>query len=283
MTSYPPSTTEAMVWNSEFSARVRGGPAHSARIYDYFLGGVENAEIDRHAANQLTQVIPSVGENAKANRAFMHRAVRFAAERGVRQFLDIGTGVPLEPNVHQIAQSVDQTCKVVYVDYDSAVLANPRGLLNSSPEGRTAFIQADVTDPMTILDSAPLRAGVIDLSQPVGLSLIAVMHFIDDDEVARNSVAVLLNALAPGSYMLLSHATPDFAPDEMRAAERCCRKFGVPLRSRTRTQIGRFFEDTHLIEPGLVRVNRWPSLAADPAQGIVDDSIHIVAGVAIKP
>jgi trans-aconitate methyltransferase len=194
--------------------------AHSARIYDYWLGGKDNFPVDRDAAAQVLAVHPAARTTAVENRAFLHRVVRhLAVGQGVRQFLDIGTGIPTSPNTHEVAQAVAPDASVVYVDNDPMVLAHARALMSSTPEGRTAFLDADLHDPEAILKD-PKVCRTLDFDRPVGLLLMAVLHFFPQDAAAGGIVRRLLDALAPGSFVAISHATYDFpSPSLDRALE----------------------------------------------------------------
>ena len=205
---------------------LRTGQAHSARVYDYLLGGKDNYAADRAAGEAALQVFPNARVAARVNREFMHRAVRTAAESGVRQFLDVGTGIPTPPNLHQVAQEIDPACRVVYVDNDPIVLAHAAALMTSVPGGRTAYVQADATDPEAVL-AAPDVRDTLDLDRPVALSLIAILHFIDDDDVARAMVRGILDRLAPGSFLILTHATLDISPEAISGSLAAYRSAGI--------------------------------------------------------
>ncbi|WP_308162886.1 SAM-dependent methyltransferase [Nocardia alni] len=251
---------------------------HSARMYDYFLGGKDNYEADREAAESVKQKWPTVVVATRVNREFMHRVTRFLAQRGVRQFLDIGTGIPTQPNLHEIAQQVDPTARVVYVDNDPIVLTHARALLVSTPQGRTDYIQADARSPQSILDS-PRLAQILDLSQPVALSLIALLHFITDDQDPHQIIATLLDALAPGSYLVLSHVSSDFDPPAIRELTRIYNEQGVPLQARSREEFHQLFQGRELLDPGIVPAHRWkPDGVELPAS--VDAQASLYAAVA---
>ncbi|WP_420903309.1 SAM-dependent methyltransferase [Streptomyces boncukensis] len=261
---------------------------HSARIYDYFLGGKTNFPPDREVAEKLLEAFPGFRHAARTNRAFMHRAARLLTERGVRQFLDIGTGIPTPPNLHEVAQGVAPDTRVVYVDNDPIVLAHARALLTGSPEGRTAYVEADITDPESILASPRLR-DTIDLAQPTALCLVGLMHYITDEEDAYGIVERLVAALAPGSYLVFSQCTPDFAPEEWERAIEVYKADGGSAQVRGREEISRFFAGLELIEPGIEVPHRWHP---DPDSsgvthladaGDMDDAlVSVWAGVAIK-
>ncbi|MEU0839021.1 SAM-dependent methyltransferase [Streptomyces sp. NPDC005962] len=263
------------------------GRPHSARMYDYFLGGKDNYVADRQAAAKVLTLWPGVMVAARTNRAFMQRAVRFlAAERGIRQFLDIGTGIPTRPNLHEVAQSVAPESRVVYADNDPIVLAHAQTLLTSSPEGRTAYVDANVADPDTIL-SSPGVTEVLDLSQPVALSLCALLHFVPDDWEPYGIVGKLVDALAPGSYLVLSHITPDFDPEATQRTVQIYHSGGIQGKIRTRDEVERFFTGLEMVEPGLVVPHRWRTdlAAGDPGVetgDVTDEEVSFWAGVARK-
>ncbi|HEX5595359.1 MAG TPA: SAM-dependent methyltransferase, partial [Micromonosporaceae bacterium] len=217
-------------------------PATAARIYDYYLGGTHNFPADREAAQAMLQVLPLGPQLAKTNRAFLRRAVRYLAESGVRQFLDVGSGIPTEGNVHEIVQQVEPEARVVYVDIDPVAVSESLELLKGNQ--LATAVNGDLRDPQSIL-SHPQVAAMLDFDRPIGLLLGAVLHFVSDDEVAYDAVGRLRAALVPGSYLLVSHATADEAPhdqDELDVAHDIYRrKTATPLGLRTRSQIERFF------------------------------------------
>lgn len=228
---------------------------HSARIYNYWLGGKDNYPADREMGDQILSVLPMIGEMAVQNRSFLRRTVRFlASEHGIRQFLDIGTGLPTANNTHEVAQSVAPESKIVYVDNDPLVLAHARALLTSSPGGRTAYVDADLRDPATILREA---AKILDLSRPVALTLLGVVFHIPD-ESAYTIVHDLVNALAPGSYVTITHSTNAVTGEDMQEAVRQWNESAsTPIRLRTPEEIERFFEGLEMVEPGLVSIPLW--------------------------
>jgi hypothetical protein len=254
---------------------------HPARVYDYMLGGKDNFPADRAAAEQGLRVNPYLRTTTRENRAFLQRAVRYLAEEaGIRQFLDIGTGIPTAPNVHQVAQASAPESRIVYVDNDPIVLAHARALLTSSPEGKTAYIDADLRDVGSIFDSPQLRA-TLDLSQPVGLLLIAVMHFIPDTDDPYGFTAGLLDSLPSGSYLALSHLTADFAPEVMERAADVLRERGVTMVLRSRPETERFFDGLELVEPAVQSVHRWRPDSAD-ASAVSDAEVSVYGGLALK-
>ncbi|WP_167499976.1 SAM-dependent methyltransferase [Streptomyces malaysiensis] len=264
------------------------GRPHSARMYDYFLGGKDNYVADREAAAKVLTLWPGVMIAARTNRAWMHRAIRFlAAERGIRQFLDIGTGIPTRPNLHEVAQGIAPESRIVYVDNDPIVLAHAQALLKSHPEGRTAYVHGDITEPEAILASPDLTE-VLDLSQPVALSLVSLLHFVPDDWGPYDLVRRLVDALAPGSYLVLSHITPDFDPEATQKTVQVYHSGGIQGKIRTKDEVERFFTDLELVEPGLEVPHRWRTDLAErdshvETGDVTDAEVSFWAGVAHKP
>jgi S-adenosyl methyltransferase len=252
--------------------------AHVARVYDYLLGGKDNFAADREAAEQAMRINPAVVPTAHANRAFLARATRYlTAEAGLRQFLDIGTGMPAGSNIHEVAQSVAPESRVVYVDHDPIVLSHARALLISGPEGRTDFIEGDLRQPLAILTEA---ARTLDFGRPVAVILTAILHLIQDAEGPHQLVRQLVGALVPGSAVMISHAAADIGNGDMASmASRLNELMAQQTIPRTRDQVAAFFAGLDLAEPGLVRVPEWrPALAIDAAA-----PAQMWAGVAIKP
>jgi hypothetical protein len=229
---------------------------HGARVYDYFLGGKDNFAIDRQAGEHLLQAFPGFRTAARSNRMWMHRAARYAAEQGITQFLDIGTGIPTSPNLHEVVQDVVPEAHVVYVDNDPIVLAHSRALLISKPEGATAYLEADVTDPQAIIDSEEVNE-LLDLSKPVALSLVGVFHYLPDALKPYDLVRQLVEPLAPGSMLIFSHCTPDFAPELWERAIQVYKADGGDAQVRSKEEVTQFFEGTELVEPGVVSPFRW--------------------------
>ncbi|SOE07703.1 SAM-dependent methyltransferase [Streptomyces sp. Ag109_G2-15] len=249
---------------------------HPARVYDWFLGGKDNYPVDEQLGRQIAAIDGGAPRAARANRAFMRRATRaLAEETGIRQFLDIGTGIPTEPNLHQIAQSVAPDARVVYVDNDPIVLAHANALLRGTPEGVTEYVQADARDPRAILEQA---ARVLDFDRPVALSLIALLHFVADEDGAHELVGTLVDALAPGSCLVLSTMTADFEPENVHRGIAAYAAGGVTLVARSQAEVGVFFEGLRLLEPGIVSVADWrPEDAPDG-----DGPISLYGGVGLK-
>ncbi|KIF69838.1 methyltransferase [Streptomyces sp. AcH 505] len=255
---------------------------HPARMYDFYLQGKDYYEVDEAAAANVESVFPTIKICARVNRRFMHRATRWLAEEaGIRQFLDIGTGIPTRPNLHQIAQQAAPDAHVVYVDYDPVVLRHAEALMRSTPEGRTAYIQADVRDPETILTAGRLHE-TIDLERPVALSLNALLHFVPDEDKPFETVGRLLDALPSGSYLVLSHCTPDFAPEMWERVIEVYRSGGIPAQVRPRADVLRFFEGLEFVAPGLVVPQDWRPDGSS-VEGATEAAVSIYAGVARKP
>ncbi|MET8831550.1 SAM-dependent methyltransferase [Streptomyces sp. NPDC004610] len=253
---------------------------HPARMYDWYLGGKDNYPVDEAMGRQMLALDPRVPVMARVNRAFMHRATRWLARQGVRQFLDIGTGIPTEPNLHQVAQEIAPDARIVYCDNDPIVLAHAAALLRSTPEGVTEYVQADVRDPAPIAESA---AKVLDLSRPVALSLVALLHFVPDEDGAHELVARLLAELPSGSYLMMTHASADFTPEESAAATAKLKAAGITLALRSRTEFARFFSGLELVDPGVVVVNEWRRELGEPVPGEHDGIIPGYGAVARKP
>jgi S-adenosyl methyltransferase len=232
--------------------------AHPARRYNYWLGGKDNFAADRASGDELERLFPKVRLGALANRALLQRATRFlAAEAGIQQFLDIGTGLPTADNTHEVAQRHAPGSRIVYVDNDPLVMVHARALLTSSPQGRTAYIEADLNDPEAILDNRALHE-TLDLKQPVGLMLIAVLHFIHGHGAAKPIVRRLLEALPPGSYLVATHATSDFGTPEQQALyQQLIEQGKSDVWTRGRDEFADLFEGLELVEPGVVPASEW--------------------------
>jgi S-adenosyl methyltransferase len=231
--------------------------AHQARMYDYLLDGKDNYAADRAATEAWIEIDPDIAFTVRANRAFLGRVVRYlAADAGVRQFLDIGTGIPTAGNTHQVAQAIGPESKVVYVDYDPVVLAHARALLTSGEAGATEYIEADLRDTGTILTQA---AELLDFTKPVAITLLAILHVVPDADDPHAIVSRLLDAMPAGSYLALSHLGTDLLDRDKQdgvrdVADRLIRQMPT---YRSREQVARFFDGTDLVAPGLVRVEEW--------------------------
>jgi hypothetical protein len=229
--------------------------AHPARVYDYWLGGKDNFAADREAAERVLAAAPGLRYRVRANRAFLGRATRYlAAEAGIRQFLDIGTGIPAASNTHEVAQRAAPDARVVYVDNDPIVLLHAQALLRSTPEGATDYLQADLRDPGTILDRA---ATLLDFGRPVAVMLLGVLHLVQDAQDPWGIVAGLMAAMPAGSYLTISHPAIDIHHSQANAQRVYNERVATPQTLRTREQVARFFTGLDLVEPGLVQVHQW--------------------------
>jgi hypothetical protein len=252
---------------------------HSARIYDFWLGGKDNFAADRQVGEAMLQAIPDLRAMAAENRKFVHRIAReLVTAEGIRQFLDVGTGIPTRPNLHEIAQQLAPETRVVYVDNDPVVLVHARALMVSTPEGRSEYIAADLREPESILSDKAL-ASTLDLTRPVGLTLIAVLMLIADEDDPWSLVARLRDAMPSGSLLAITHPTADFNPAAVEEAVAAARGAGMTLVARTKEAVARFFGDWELLDPGLVPVPAWrpDTPVADP------EATYNWAGVARKP
>jgi O-methyltransferase involved in polyketide biosynthesis len=252
---------------------------HSARIWNYWLGGKDNYEVDRMAGDQFIQMFPDIAVIARAARAFMGRAIRYlAAEEGIRQFLDVGTGLPVFESTHEIAQRIAPQSRVVYVDNDPVVLLHAETLLLSSPEGATDYIDADMRDPERIVEEA---AKTLDFSRPIAIVFMGVLGHISDDDEAASIVRRLLDAVPSGSYLVVADGTNVVHGDQGEAAQEEYNESGAePYTLRSPEQIARFFDGLELVEPGLVTVPRWrpePTIFGEPPE------LDQLGGIGRKP
>jgi S-adenosyl methyltransferase len=252
--------------------------AHPARVYDYWLGGKDNFAADREAAERVLAVTPGLRFRVMANRAFLARAVRYlAGEAGIRQFLDIGTGIPAANNTHEVAQAVAPEARVVYVDNDPIVLAHARALLASTPQGATQYVEGDLRDAGPILRAA---AGTLDFTAPIALMLLGILHLIQDSEDPYGIVAGLMAALPSGSYLAISHPAIDIHAAQAEAQRRYNERVSTPQTLRTREQVARFFDGLDLVPPGLTYVHAW---RPDPGEPVGEETVSAHCGVARKP
>ena len=271
----------------EFSERAALPPEidtsrpHAARMYDYYLGGSNHFAADRETADKVIAAMPGVRTGPRENRAFLGRAVRYLAEEaGIRQFLDIGSGLPTTNSVHEVAQSAVPDSRVVYVDSDPLVLLHARALLTSAPEGRTAYISADLRGPDEIL-SSPVVQSVLDFTQPIALMLVAVLHFIGDADNPAELVATLRDALPSGSYLVASHVTAEHNPAGSAAGQRAYRGGGVSMHPRDHDQFAEIaFAGLDLISPGVVLVSEWRRTELSPPPPA--NEVNAYCGVAHK-
>jgi hypothetical protein len=256
--------------------------AHSARMYDYYLGGKDHFAADRTTAEKAMRSWGSVRTAVRENRAFLGRAVRYLTEEaGIRQFLDIGTGLPSANNVHEVAQSVASDSRVVYVDNDPIVLIHAKALLTGTSEGHTAFIQADLREPEEILRN-PATVEVLDFDAPIALILVAILHFLPDEDDPASVVRTLVDALPSGSYLVASHVTPEFDPVGVHGLESSYRAGGVPAQVRPVDEFIRLaFEGLEMVEPGVELVSEWRPEGDGPRPSAAEVSWY--GGVARKP
>ncbi|MFB7736108.1 SAM-dependent methyltransferase [Streptomyces sp. NPDC056112] len=260
---------------------INSSVAHPARVYNVWLGGKDHYPADQEAAELAAAANPQIVPAVRANRAFLGRAVReLAGKAGIRQFLDIGTGIPTANNTHEVAQGVDPGARVVYVDNDPIVLAHARALLVSTPEGATDYLEADLRDVDRVLTAA---GEMLDLAQPVGLMLVAVLQYVPDADDPYGIARRLLDALAPGSHIVLSHPAADIGAEKVAESmrvynDRAAEHAGAT--PRTHADVTRFFDGTDLLEPGVVQLPEWHP---DPADGLSPGALPMWCGVGRKP
>jgi len=251
---------------------------HPARVYDYWLGGKNNYEADRRAAAEAIAIFPKTVESARSCRAFLARVVSYlTAEAGIRQFLDLGSGLPSVRNVHEVAQSIAPESRVVYVDSDPIVQLHAQALLASSPEGQTSYLQADVSNPDLILAEA---ARTLDFSQPVAVMLLAMLHLVTDAQDPARIIATLMAAVPPGSYLAIGHHTADIYPELREFARRLSELSpDIPATLRDRQQVTALFDGLDLVSPGVVQISQWRPESSLDAQA----AAALWGGVARKP
>jgi S-adenosyl methyltransferase len=261
---------------------INSSEPHPARIYDYFIGGDNHFAADRETAAQVLRRSPAAQVAARENRAFLVRAVRYlTAEAGITQFLDIGSGLPATNNVHQVAQAITPSARVIYVDNDPLVHAHAQALLASAPAGRTAYLHGDVRDPAAILSHPQTRA-VLDFGQPVALMLVAILHFVPDEFQPGQIIATLLGALPPGSYLAASHLTTQHDPAATSAGQQTMREAGMTMQKRNSDAFaGLAFSGLELVPPGVVLASEWRPDDDGPRPAPAE--VNCYAGVARKP
>ncbi|GAA0503608.1 hypothetical protein GCM10011581_26220 [Saccharopolyspora subtropica] len=253
---------------------------NAARVYDYYLGGSHNFAVDRQMAEEAIAMWPELPLIMQANRAFLRRAVQYCVKRGVRQFLDLGSGIPTVDNVHEVAQREAPGARVVYVDTDPVAVAYSKNLLVGNPDAD--IVRADLRDPDQVL-GAPEVAELLDLAQPVALMMVAVLHFIGDEDQPGRIIARYRDALAPGSFLVISHATAEGRPDVAGShADLYRRRTTTPLTMRPKAQILAFFEGFELVDPGLVHLPLWRPASADDV-GAHPERFTGLAGVGRRP
>ncbi|MFJ3230916.1 SAM-dependent methyltransferase [Streptomyces sp. NPDC086787] len=273
MTDNPAVTNDVA---ASLRARIDTSRPHTARIWNYWLGGKDNYEVDRAAGDQIRQLHPGIGEYARADRLFLGRAVRhLVGEVGIRQFLDIGTGLPTADNTHEVAQGLAPESRIVYVDNDPLVLAHARALLTSTPEGRTDYLDEDLRNVDAILGHA---AESLDFGEPVALMLLGVVIFVADDEDPYRLVRELMDRLPAGSHLVLSHTVTTPSMPDVDEAVKFWNENGTPrLTQRTPEDVARFFDGLDLLEPGVVSCSRWR-----PGDGAEPEEVAMFGGVARK-
>jgi hypothetical protein len=249
----------------------------NARLYDYFLGGAHNFAVDRELAEMISAMTPNIGETMRANRAFLRRAVRFLVERGVRQFLDIGSGIPTVGNVHQVARYATPDARVVYVDVDPVAVTHSRAILGDDPQ--TGVLAADLRDPDRILAEAR-AGGLLDFDKPVAVLVLGVLHFIPNSDDPAGIMARLRDALAAGSYVAISHVTHEGQPPEVLRAYEMSKRTAEEILPRSHAEIAGYFGDLVFVDPGLVHIPLWRP--EDPDDAVLGESTNAYAGVARK-
>jgi hypothetical protein len=264
---------------TELPVLIDTSKAHQARIYDYWLGGKDNFAVDREAAEQALAAYPGLRRGVRAQRAFLGNAVRYLAGTvGVRQFLDIGTGIPTANNTHEVAQAVDSEARVVYVDNDPMVLAHARALLTGTRPGTTNYLDTDLRDTEAVLTGA---AALLDFREPVAVLMIGVLQLIPDTDNPRAIVARLMEAVPSGSWLALFHPASDILADEIgEAARRVNVRSANTVTLRSHSEVEQFFDGLEVLDPGLVQVHRWRPESAAPD---MDDEVAGYAGLARKP
>ena len=245
--------------------RLDTSTAHIARVYDYWLGGKDNFTVDRQVGDKVLDIHPETALSVRANRGFLARAVRYlAAKEGIRQFLDVGTGLPSANNTHEVAQSVAPEARVLYVDNDPIVLVHARALLTSSPEGETGYLDADMKDPDAILAGAER---MLDFTKPVGIMLVAVLHMLRDEEEPGAIVGRFTGAVPPGSFLVISHLASDVQQDTMaEMGRRLNESMTQQFTMRTRAQVAGFFDGLTVVDPGVVLTHEWRPDSPDDAK-----------------
>jgi O-methyltransferase involved in polyketide biosynthesis len=252
---------------------------HSARIYDYVLGGKDNFEVDRVAAEKMLEGMPSLRVSMRANRRFMAKTARYLAAQGIRQFLDIGTGLPTHPNLHEVVQGLAPEARVVYVDNDPLVLVHARALLTPVGTGTVSYLEADLREPDAILAASQVADG-FDLSRPVAVTLIAVLQHIVDDQKARAIIDSIMGRLAPGSALAISAVTTENDRSGGDHTVNTYNTSGVPVRPRSQAEVAALFGDLEPVEPGVVFVHQWHPDEQDRATD--DNDVAMYGGIAFK-
>ncbi|GAA3756261.1 O-methyltransferase involved in polyketide biosynthesis [Spinactinospora alkalitolerans] len=265
--------------SAEFPPEIDTSTAHPARIWDYWLGGKDNYAADRETGEQILTALPDMVANARANRAFLARAVRHLVEEaGIRQFLDIGTGIPAADNTHEVAQSIAPECRIVYVDNDPVVLVHARALLVGTPEGATDYIDADLREPDVILSRA---ARTLDFDRPVAVMLLGILEFVPDTGEAAALVRRIMDAVPSGSHLVVSHSTNEVRGEAMDEAAQLWNEGGsTPLVLRSRADLAGLFEGLELVEPGVASCSQW---RPDTGGAAVPEAVAQFCAVGRKP
>jgi hypothetical protein len=276
-------TDNAATPGSEVPPRIDTTKPHSARVWNVLLGGKDNYAVDREAAEYAVKLMPELVLSARANRQFLGRAVRFLAGEGqIRQFLDVGTGLPTADNTHEVAQAVEPAARIVYVDNDPLVLAHARALLTSGPEGATDYIEADVRNPQAIVEAA---AATLDFTKPVAIVLSGIINFVVDDAEAHAVVDQFVGAVPSGSYLLISHPTTEVNGPAVEESMRQWNESGAaPIRTRTVEEIRGFFDGLDLLDPGVVTCTAWrPDPHDSERPDVITDVVSEFVAVGRKP
>jgi O-methyltransferase involved in polyketide biosynthesis len=252
---------------------------HTARIWNYWLGGKDHFAADRTVGDQVQRFLPDIVTSARADRQFLHRAVRhLVADAGIRQFLDVGTGLPTADNTHEVAQKLAPETRIVYTDNDPLVLTHARALLTSTPEGATNYIDADARDTKTILDAA---AATLDFDQPIAVMLLGILNFVGDDDQGQAIVRELMAAVPSGSYLAIAHPTTEVRPEESAAAAKQWNETATPpITLRSKAQLLTYFDGLELLEPGVVTCTKWRPEPGDPT---AETDVYQFCGLARKP
>jgi O-methyltransferase involved in polyketide biosynthesis len=264
---------------TEQAPKLDTGVPHTARIWNYWLGGKDHFAADREVGDQVREFLPDIVTSARADRAFLRRAVRYlVADAGIRQFLDIGTGLPTANNTHEVAQATARECRIVYADNDPMVLAHARALLTSTPEGVTDYIDADARDTDTILE---LAKPTLDFSQPIAVMLLGILNFIDDDAEAQGIIDRLMAAVPSGSYLAIAHPTTEVNPEGSKKAQDMWNSTAKPpITLRSHAQLSRFFQGLDVLEPGIVTCTKW---RPEPGDATAEIDVYQFCGLGRKP
>ncbi|MFA1548962.1 SAM-dependent methyltransferase [Actinomadura chokoriensis] len=274
------SSSDVRSGESQQPSNVDSSVPHTARVWNYWLGGKDNYIVDRELGDQIQAVLPDIVASARADRGFLGRAVgHLAGEAGLRQFLDLGTGLPTAGNTHEVAQGIAPEARIVYVDNDPLVLTHAQALLTSTPEGATDYIESDAREPEKILEQA---AATLDFGRPVAIMMLGILNFITDDDQAHQVVDRLLDAVPSGSHLAIAHPTGEVDGEAAQQAVDMSNQAGVaPMRLRSRAELESFFDGMEILEPGVVSCSRWRPAVSDPAR--LPKPVYQFCGLARKP